>query len=67
MAEGVFLHSNVETVSGRACTNGGFRPSPRTKKLTRHAQFSIPNPWVLRLTGMDRISFCTRPVQVSLG
>jgi len=47
MAEGVFLHSNVETVYGPVRgTNGGFfRYSPRTKKLTRHAQFSIPNPW----------------------
>ena len=48
MAEGVFLHSNVETVYGPVRgTNGGelFRTHPRQRKLTRYAQFRIPNPW----------------------
>lgn len=47
MAEGLFLHSNVESVYGTfRGTNGGFdRYSPQRKKLERHAQFSIPNPW----------------------
>ncbi|MEM6916123.1 MAG: PVC-type heme-binding CxxCH protein, partial [Verrucomicrobiota bacterium] len=47
MSEGVFLHSNVESVYGTfRGTNGGFfRYSPQRKKLERHAQFSIPNPW----------------------
>ena len=47
MAEGVFLHSNVETVYGPVRgTNGGFfRYAPRQRKLTRYAQFRIPNPW----------------------
>jgi len=47
MAEGVFLHSNVETVHGPVRgTNGGFfRYAPQRKKLIRYAQFSIPNPW----------------------
>ncbi len=47
MCEGVFLHSNVETAYGpRRGTNGGFfRYSPQRKELTRHSQFSIPNPW----------------------
>ena len=47
MGEGVFLHSNVETAYGpQRGTNGGFfRYSPQRKQLTRHAQFSIPNPW----------------------
>lgn len=47
MAEGVFLHSNVETAYGPVRgTNGGFfRYVPQRKKLIRYAQFSIPNPW----------------------
>ncbi len=47
MCEGVFLHSNVETAYGpQRGTNGGFfRYSPQRKQLTRHTQFSIPNPW----------------------
>lgn len=47
MGEGVFLHSNVETAYGpvRGVNGGFFRYSPQTKQLTRHAQFSIPNPW----------------------
>lgn len=47
MCEGIFLHSNVETVYGpQRGTNGGFfRYSPQRKQLHRHAQFSIPNPW----------------------
>jgi len=47
MAEGLFLHSNVESVYGTfRGSNGGFdRYSPQRKKLERHAQFSIPNPW----------------------
>ncbi len=47
MCEGVFLHSNVETVYGpQRGTNGGFfRYSPQGKHLRRYSQFSIPNPW----------------------
>ncbi|MDF1850604.1 MAG: c-type cytochrome [Verrucomicrobiales bacterium] len=47
MGEGVFLHTNVETAYGpERGTNGGFfRYSPQRKQLTRHAQYSIPNPW----------------------
>lgn len=47
MAEGVFLHTNVETPYGPVRgTNGGFfRYSPQRKKLDRIAQLSIPNPW----------------------
>ncbi|WP_227021242.1 PVC-type heme-binding CxxCH protein [Oceaniferula marina] len=47
MGEGVFLHSNVETIYGpQRGTNGGFfRYSPQRKKLIRYAQYSIPNPW----------------------
>ena len=47
MCEGVFLHSNVETAYGpQRGTNGGFfRYSPQRRQLTRHSQFSIPNPW----------------------
>ena len=47
MAEGVFLHSNVETSYGPVnATNGGFfRYNPSRNHLERTAQLSIPNPW----------------------
>src|SRR5690625_2056568 len=47
MAEGVFLHSNIETPYGPVrSTNGGFfRYSPQRNHLERTAQLSIPNPW----------------------
>lgn len=47
MAEGVFLHTNVETSYGTVrATNGGFyRYNPQRKKLDRTVQVSIPNPW----------------------
>ena len=47
MAEGVFLHTNVETPRGPVrATNGGFyRYAPQRKHLERTAQLSIPNPW----------------------
>lgn len=47
MAEGVFLHTNVETAYGPVRgTNGGFyRFSPQRRHLERTAQVPIPNPW----------------------
>ncbi len=47
MAEGVFLHTNVETSYGPVrATNGGFyRFNPNRKHLERYAQIPIPNPW----------------------
>lgn len=47
MCEGVFLHSNTESVYGPARgTNGGFfRYSPQKKHIMRYSQYSIPNPW----------------------
>ncbi len=47
MAEGVFLHTNVETSYGPVrATNGGFyRYEPQRHKLERVSQVSIPNPW----------------------
>ncbi len=47
MAEGVFLHTNVETPYGPVRgTNGGFyRFNPKRRHLERTAQLSIPNPW----------------------
>ncbi len=47
MGEGVFLHSNTESVYGpERGTNGGFfRYSPQRKHILRYSQFSIPNPW----------------------
>lgn len=47
MAEGVFLHTNVETSYGpvRGVNGGFYRYQPQTKKLERVAQVAIPNPW----------------------
>ncbi len=47
MCEGVFLHSNTESVYGpERATNGGFwRYSPQRKHIRRYSQFTIPNPW----------------------
>ena len=47
MGEGVFLHSNVESVFGpqRGSNGGFFRYSPQRKTIIRYSQFSIPNPW----------------------
>ena len=47
MCEGVFLHSNTESVYGpQRGTNGGFwRYSPQRKSIIRYSQYSIPNPW----------------------
>ncbi|CAH0998926.1 hypothetical protein LEM8419_00221 [Neolewinella maritima] len=47
MAEGVFLHTNVETPHGPVrATNGGFyRFNPGRRHLERTAQIAIPNPW----------------------
>ena len=47
MAEGVFLHSNVETSYGpiRGTNGGFFRYNPQRHHLERTAQVTIPNPW----------------------
>ena len=47
MAEGVFLHTNVETSYGPVrATNGGFyRYQPQRHQLERVNQVNIPNPW----------------------
>lgn len=47
MAEGLFLHTNVETPYGTVnATNGGFmRYNPQRKQLERTSQIPIPNPW----------------------
>ena len=47
MCEGVFLHSNVDTVRGtiRGSNGGFFRYNPKRRHLERYAQLSIPNPW----------------------
>ena len=47
MAEGVFLHSNVESAYGPVRgTNGGFfRYSPQRRHLEHTVQTNIPNPW----------------------
>ncbi len=47
MSEGIFLHSNVETMQGpvRGVNGGFYRYDPRRKRLERTAQVNIPNPW----------------------
>ncbi len=47
MCEGLFLHTNVETVYGpvRGTSGGFYRYDPKRRKLTRHSQVNIPNPW----------------------
>lgn len=47
LSEGVFLHTNTETVQGpvRGMNGGFYRYDPRTKHLERRSQVSIPNPW----------------------
>ncbi|MBK1878153.1 PVC-type heme-binding CxxCH protein [Pelagicoccus mobilis] len=47
MAEGRFLHSQVETPYGtERCTDGGvWRFDPRTWKLERYIQTDVSNPW----------------------
>ena len=47
MAEGVFLHTNVETPYGvvRAHNGGFYRYNPAKKHLERTSQVRIPNPW----------------------
>lgn len=59
MAEGVFLHTNVETPYGTVrATNGGFyRYSPQKKKLERTAQLAIPNPWGIAFDDWGQVFF----------
>ncbi len=47
MAEGVFLHTNVETPYGmvRAHNGGFYRYNPAKRHLERTSQVRIPNPW----------------------
>ncbi|MGJ8723630.1 MAG: PVC-type heme-binding CxxCH protein [Roseibacillus sp.] len=47
LSEGVFLHSNTETMRGpvRGVDGGFYRYDPRLKRLERKVQVSIPNPW----------------------
>jgi mono/diheme cytochrome c family protein/glucose/arabinose dehydrogenase len=47
MAEGVFLHSQVETPYGpERCTGGGiWRFDPKSWRLERHVQTYFNNPW----------------------
>ena len=47
MAEGLFLHSNIETAYGpvRTTDGGFFRYNPKRRQLERTAQLAIPNPW----------------------
>lgn len=59
MAEGLFLHTNVETPYGPVRgTNGGFyRYNPQRKHLERTAQVSIPNPWGIAFDDWSQIFF----------
>jgi mono/diheme cytochrome c family protein/glucose/arabinose dehydrogenase len=60
MAEGVFLHTNVETSYGPVrATNGGFyRYNPNRRQLERTAQLSIPNPWGIAFDDWGQFFFC---------
>ena len=60
MAEGVFLHTNVETPYGPVrATNGGFyRYAPQRRQLERTAQLSIPNPWGIAFDEWGQPFFC---------
>ena len=59
MAEGVFLHTNVDTPYGPVRgTNGGFfRYAPQRRHLERTAQFSIPNPWGIAFDEWGQVFF----------
>ncbi len=59
MAEGVFLHTNVETSYGPVRgTNGGFyRFNPQRRRLERTAQLSIPNPWGIAFDDWGQVFF----------
>ncbi|MFY0651365.1 MAG: c-type cytochrome [Cyclobacteriaceae bacterium] len=60
MAEGLFLHTNVETAYGPVRgTNGGFyRYNPNRKHLERTAQLPIPNPWGIAFDEWGQNFFC---------
>ena len=47
LSEGIFLHTNTETMRGpvRGVDGGFYRYSPRLKRLERKVQINIPNPW----------------------
>lgn len=47
LSEGIFLHTNTETMRGpvRGVDGGFYRYDPRLKRLERKVQVSIPNPW----------------------
>lgn len=47
MAEGTFLHSNIETAYGpvRSSNGGFFRYDPSRRHLERTARLALPNPW----------------------
>lgn len=47
LSEGIFLHSNTETMRGpvRGVDGGFYRYDPRLKRLERKVQVRIPNPW----------------------
>ncbi len=47
MAEGTFLHSNIETAYGpvRSSNGGFFRYDPSRRQLERTARLALPNPW----------------------
>ncbi len=46
-AEGVFLHTNVETAYGpvRGINGGFYRFTPSSQRLQRIVQTHVPNPW----------------------
>ncbi|MGB3851219.1 MAG: PVC-type heme-binding CxxCH protein [Tunicatimonas sp.] len=61
MAEGIFLHTNVETPYGPVrATNGGFyRYQPQRHQLERTAQLPIPNPWGIAFDAWGQTFFAS--------
>jgi len=59
LAEGVFLHSNVETPYGpvRGVDGGFYRFNPKRTHLERTAQVNIPNPWGVAFDGWGQDFF----------
>ncbi len=69
MGEGLFLHSNVETIYGpeRGTSGGYFRYQPSRRKLTRIAQMNIPNPWGITFDDYGQSFSCIPRAQQSVG
>lgn len=56
LAEGVFLHSEIETAYGprRGVNAGVWRFDPKTQRLERYSQASYANPWGVAFDDWDQ-------------